>query len=302
MIFSIILLLVSIFVAWAGGNFFIRGVGAFQKMFRLSGITAGLLIASISTSSPELFVGVSSAIRGLPEISLGDILGSNIANIGLILGIFLIFVSSAFTAKSIRTKDILITAGAPILVLILGADGILSKLDGVIMILIFALWVRWLIKEQHSEDEEKAKDGNFLNFVIGLGMLVVAGYTFTESAETLASAFGINLFLLSSLIVALGTSIPELATAIIAIRTKQNSVAIGNLLGSNVFNSLGILGLVALIQPISILPSILIIPVAFAVLATMSVFLLNRFSHRTVGIFLIAIYLIYITIDAFLWK
>lgn len=133
-------------------------------------------------------------------------------------------------------------------------------------------------------------------------MLVVAGYAFTESAGALGSMLGVNLFLLSSIIVALGTSMPELATTIVALRTKHATVAIGNLLGSNVFNSLGVLGLVALIQPLQISPKIIALPIAFAVIATLIASLSRQLNSRAIGLILIAIYVIYLLVNAFILR
>jgi cation:H+ antiporter len=172
---------------------------------------------------------------------------------------------------------------------------VLSKLDGVILLLLFAFWLRWLIKEDQIETEEpERRKGTPFHFAVGLGMLVVAGYTFTESAGTLAGILGVNLFFFSSIVVALGTSMPELATSIIAVRTKQSAVAVGNLLGSNIFNSLGILGLVCLIQPISISATKIAIPVIFAVIATLISSLSTKYSPRSIGAILVGAYLLYL--------
>lgn len=295
MIFPIALLFISILVAWAGGSLFIQGVDGVRRLLRLSGVTAGLLIASISTSSPELFVGVSSALREIPEVSLGDVLGSSVANVALIFGIFLLLSTHRLSEKSIRIKDIVLSSGAPLVVLLLAFDGMLSKFDGVILLLLFAFWLRWLIKEDKVEVEEAEQSkGNLFHFAVGLGMLVVAGYTFTESAGTLASLLGANLFFFSAVFVAIGTSMPELATSIIAVRTKQSAVAVGNLLGSNIFNSLGILGLVCLIQPIPISATKIAIPVVFAVIATLISSLSTKYSPRSIGVVLVGAYLLYI--------
>lgn len=289
------LLLISILVAWAGGSLFIQGVDGVRRLFRLSGITAGLLIASISTSTPELFVGISSALREIPVVSLGDVLGSNVVNIALIFGIFLLLSPHQISEKNIRIKDIVISSLAPLSVLLLALDNELSKFDGIILLMLFALWLRWLIKENSTETEEvERRKGTFFHFAVGLGMLVVAGYTFTGSASTLATMLGVNLFFFSSIVVALGTSMPELATSIIAARTKQSAVAIGNLLGSNVFNSLGILGLVCLIQPIAVPAEKIAIPVVFAVVSTLLTSLSTKYTPRSVGAALIAAYAMYI--------
>lgn len=299
-LFPAILLLISILVAWAGGNFFIQGVDGARRLLRLSGITAGLVIASISTSSPELFVGVSSALREIPEVSLGDVLGSNVVNIALIFGIFLLLSPRHLSEKSIRIKDIAISSLAPLVVLLLAFDGVLSKLDGIILLMLFVFWLRWLIKGDQLEMEEvERRKGTIFHFVVGLGMLIVAGYTFTESAGTLAKILGVNLFFFSSIVVALGTSMPELATSIIAIRTKQSAVAVGNLLGSNVFNSLGILGLVCLIQPIPISATKIALPIIFAIIATLASSLSVRFAPRSIGIALIGTYFLYVVSTAF---
>lgn len=295
--FAFGLLFISIFVAWAGGHLFIQGINIVSRLFRLSGLVAGLLIASVSTSSPELFVGVSAAMRNLPEISLGDILGSNIVNIALIAGIFLIFSTRRLSKNDLRIKDVLIASATPLVILVLALDGFLSKLDGIILLLIFALWVRWLLSQKIAMKDEEQRSGTVFHFAIGLSMLVVAGYAFTESAGALANIFGVNLFLLSTIIVALGTSMPELATAIIALRMNRDELAIGNLLGSNVFNSLGILGIVALIQPFEISPSTVGLPVVFAVIATLLLLLSRRLNSLTVGLLLVSLYALYLLVS-----
>ncbi len=295
LLFPVILLLVSILVAWAGGNFFVRGVNGARKWLHLSGITAGLLIASVSTSSPELFVGVSSALQETPEVSLGDVLGSNVVNVALIFGIFLLLSPRQLSKKNIRIKDIIISTVAPLIVFLLALDGMLSKFDGAILLMLFAFWFRWLIMgDKFKTEHVERKKGSIFYFVIGLAMLIVAGYTFTESASTLTQILGVNLFFFSSIVVALGTSMPELATSLVALRTKQGAVAVGNLLGSNVFNSLGILGIVCLIQPISISATKIALPIIFAVVATLVSTQAVRFSPRLIGIVLLAIYLLYV--------
>jgi cation:H+ antiporter len=216
-------------------------------------------------------------------------------NIALIFGIFLILSPRQLSEKNIRIKDIVISSAAPLVVLLLALDGMLSKIDGVILLLLFALWLRWLMKEDHAEIEEvERRKGTFLHFAVGLGMLVVAGYAFTESAGTLANVLGVNLFFFSAIVVALGTSMPELATSIIALRTKQSAVAVGNLLGSNVFNSLGILGIVCLIQPISISATKIAIPVVFAIIATLVSSLSAKYNSRSIGVILAVMYLLYV--------
>ena len=253
----------------------------------------------ISTSSPELFVGISSALRGIPEVSLGDVLGSNVVNIALIFGIFLLLSPRNLSEKYIRIKDIVISSSAPLVILLLALDGVLSKIDGVILLMLFALWLRWLMSgEQGEVEDEKQKRGTLLHFAIGLGMLIVAGYAFTQSASNLAQLLGVNLFFFSAVVVALGTSMPELATSIVAIRTKQGAVAVGNLLGSNIFNSLGILGLVCLIQPITVSATKIAIPVVFAVIATLVASLSARYSARTIGVILVVAYMLYVSVTA----
>jgi cation:H+ antiporter len=288
-LFAFLLLFLSIFVAWAGGNLFIRGMDAVGRKVKLSGAVAGLLIASVSTSSPELFVGVSSSLRGMSEVSLGDVLGSNIVNIALIFGVFLLL-SRHKTGAAVRKSDVLLAAGAPLLVFILGIDGNLSQYDGALLLASFVLWVRWLLTRPMQNSDSVSTDGKVFHFAIGLAMLVVAGYAFTESARTLADHFQVNLFLLSAIIVALGTSMPELATTIVAVRKKHDAVAVGNLLGSNIFNSLGILGIVLLIHPISVNTKHLALPVTIAILATLLGLLARKHNPLLVGSGLILLY------------
>ncbi|MCL1138033.1 calcium/sodium antiporter [Shewanella pneumatophori] len=238
-----------------GAEALVRGASQIALKLGLTPLIIGLTIVAFGTSAPELAVSVKSAIAGNSGIALGNVIGSNIANIGLILGITALIRPIKIESQMVR-RDIPIMIAASLLFWSLLLDGGLSFWDGAILsaLLVAYLTFSYFTAEKQTDDDvEDTKQNPLLSvlfIVIGISMLVGGGILFVDGAVAMAKSFGISEVIIGLTIVAIGTSMPELVTSIVAALKGQSDIAIGNVVGSNLFNILGILGVTALIHPI----------------------------------------------------
>jgi cation:H+ antiporter len=259
----ILYLIGGLVLLFIGAEGLVRGSSNLAIKIGITPLVVGLTVVSFGTSAPELVVSLNAALMGNSSISLGNVVGSNIANIALILGVAALIRPLGVHAKVIM-REIPIMIGISILLLLLLIDGELGFFDGLIFVigLIVYLVVNVLIarKEKNPEvDSEfneglKSKLGTPVSVVImiaGLGLLILGANLFVQSAVAIAKIFNVSDAIIGLTIVAIGTSLPELITSIVASYKKEADIAIGNVVGSNVFNILGILGITALIIPIS---------------------------------------------------
>ncbi|WP_144212140.1 calcium/sodium antiporter [Shewanella donghaensis] len=284
-----------------GAEALVRGASQIALKLGLTPLIIGLTIVAFGTSAPELAVSVKSAIAGNSGIALGNVIGSNIANIGLILGITALIRPIKIESQMVR-RDIPIMIAASLLFWTLLFDGGLSFMDGCILtaLLITYLSFSYFTAEKSQAQQEDQSQNQFLSIVfiiVGISMLVGGGILFVDGAVAMASSFGISEVIIGLTIVAIGTSMPELVTSIVAALKGQSDIAIGNVIGSNLFNILGILGVTALIHPIisNEISSIdWIVMIALAVILLPFAYTGLRLGRREGGI-LVASYLGYIS-------
>jgi cation:H+ antiporter len=240
-----------------GAEALVRGASAVALKLGIAPLIIGLTIVAFGTSAPELAVSIKSALAGNPGIALGNVVGSNIVNIGLILAITALIKPIQIQSQMVK-RDIPIMIAASILVWTLLLDGVVSFTDGAIL---FSLLVSYLVfsyvsskNEPEELDIDTTPQKPLLSvglIVVGIAMLVGGGILFVDGAVDLAKMFGISEVIIGLTIVAIGTSMPELVTSVMAALKGQSDIAIGNVVGSNIFNVLGILGATALIHPVS---------------------------------------------------
>lgn len=239
---------------FVGGEGLVRGASAVARHFHLSPIVIGLTIVGFGTSAPELLVSVQAALAGQPAIAIGNVLGSNIANILLILGISAVIAPLVIPfAKLRRDIGFMLAATAAIWVMLL--DGQVTRLEGALLI---AGLVAFLVTAFMSGKIEPTEAGEgdmpqwkaWAYTLGGLVVLVIGARLLVDSATLIARTFGISEAVIGLTIVAVGTSLPELATSAIAAMRKHTEIAVGNIVGSNIFNIFSILGITALITPI----------------------------------------------------
>ena len=244
-----------------GANYLVDGASSIAKKFGLSEFIIGVTIVGIGTSAPEMVVSVISAISGKADMAIGNIVGSNIFNTFMILGVTALIAPIVITKSNLK-KDISLNVLVTSLLIILGIWGLgnrhneLSFLDGALMLGIF-VWYLWSSFRSEKDDEEDSSIKIFpmwlaiVMVVGGLGALIFGGRLFVDSATGIAKSMGVSDKFIAITIMAAGTSFPELATCVVAALKGRGQLALGNILGSNISNILLILGLTSLISPLS---------------------------------------------------
>ncbi len=240
-----------------GAEALVRGASAIALRLGIAPLVIGLTIVAFGTSAPELAVSLKSALAGKSGIALGNVIGSNIANIGLILAITALIRPIQVQSQMVR-RDIPIMIVASLLFWGLLLDGGLSFWDGALFTTLLFLYLSFsYISSKKGANSEELNERpqkpllSVLLIIIGIAMLVSGGILFVDGAVELATALGISEVIIGLTIVAIGTSMPELVTSVVAARKGESDIAIGNIVGSNLFNILGILGITALIHPIA---------------------------------------------------
>ena len=294
-------LALGVLSAGIGGELFVRGTVSLATWARVAPGIVGATVAAFATSSPELSVSITSALAGTPQIALGDALGSNVVNIALILALALLISGIQSSRDSIR-RDFPVAFLVPVLTVALAADGELSRLDGVLMLSIFLVWMIATVIEarrQRSAAEEVLGAHRLapalLSAAIGLGFLVGAGLLIVDGARAIAVSFGLSEFIIGATIVAVGTSVPELATALISKLRGHDEVGLGTVLGSNIFNGLFIVAVTALIHPIVFDASSVRVALSFGLVAVMLTLPgKSGYIGRGRGVLLLALYVAYV--------
>lgn len=281
-----------------GANVLVDSSVAIAKKAHLSNFIIGFTIIGMGTSSPELFISISSALNGSGDMALGNVIGSNICNTLLILGITAAILPFAIERQQTR-RDIPFTILVTLLLaimasdrLIFGSENCISRLDGIILLAIFVGYTAYVLYKSRGSNEETGAENPTkydklhaaLLIVIALGALgalLFGGNLFLDSAKSLARTWGMSESVISITIVAVGTSLPELITCVVAATRGNTQLALGNVLGSNIFNILMILGIAATISPlhiVSIMPADLVVMLASAIMCYIVVFTFGK--HR----------------------
>ena len=253
---NLLLLALGVAAAAVGGELFVRGAVGLAAWARVPAGIIGATVAAFATSSPELSVGVQSAMAGTPVIALGDALGSNIINIGCVLGIVLVTGPLVVERRALR-RELGFAAVAPVLTLLALVDGTLVQLEAAVLLGVFVAWlvlVNNAARKARLEGVEELGAGRSWTTLAsagaGLALLVLAGRLIVLAAKGIGADLGLDPFVVGATLVAVGTSTPELATTIISSWRGHLEIGVGTVLGSNVFNNLWIVGVAALIHPI----------------------------------------------------
>lgn len=244
-------------------------VDVFEKLvheIKVNKLLMATILVGFSTSLPELFVGIASAMRGEPEIALGNILGANIANLSWIVGGAAMMAGSIPVIGDYLRKDLWVTIGVGLLPLFLISDGGLTQLDGLVLILVYFLYVRDMVRgknnllKHHKMMTQKRVRHHFktvveyvtevVKLLIAFGVLIVSSSMLISVAIRMSSSFGVSVFWVGLLLISFGTTLPELALSLMASEKREMSLVLGNILGSVVVNSTLILGIIVMIRPL----------------------------------------------------
>lgn len=241
-----------------GGEALVRGSVSIARRMLISPLIIGLTVVGFGTSTPELLVSVQAALRGVPDIALGNIIGSSIANILLIVGLTALVWPIRIAAAAMR-RDIIFMIASVLLLVPLFAMGELGHISGLLLVAGLSVYLVLTFlssREDTTEDENPAAQSSLIVSVswmtFGFVALLFGAQFLVDGAVSVARGFGVSEAFIGLTIVAIGTSLPELATSLIAAFRHQSDIAIGNVIGSNIFNVLGVLGVTALIAPISV--------------------------------------------------
>ena len=310
---TIIVFIGGLAVLILGADLLVRGASRLAAAFGISPLVIGLTIVAIGTASPEIAVSLQAAANGQVDLTLGNVLGSNIFNILFILGITSI-VAPIVIAEQLIRKDAPILLGVSLLTLALVFDGNLGAMDGAILLFLLVVYIVFALKqneskkvqkeyaEEYAQKEPRTTRNTIINIVfilIGLGLLVLGSNWLVDSAVQIAKALGVSELVIGLTIVAVGTSLPEVATSVIAALKGESDIAVGNAVGSNIFNLLGVLGIGALVSPDGIFVAQRVLqfdlPVmVFVALLTLPVFYLDSRISRIEGGLLFSYYVVYV--------
>lgn len=308
MLFSIFYILISLVLLYFGASWLVKGSSALALKAGISPLVTGLTVVAFGTSSPELFVSVNAALAGQGNIAIGNVIGSNMFNICIILGISAI-------VTPLRIKLQLLKIDIPFLVIItigfviLFADRQISRAEGGILLagIVFYTLLNIILarreksKEINDEYNDSVTDGKMKWYwsaamiILGIGVLVAGSELLVKGAVAIARSLGVGETIIGLTIIAAGTSVPELASSIVATLKKEYDIAIGNVIGSNIFNLLGIIGISSIISPLTAI-SISNIDLYIMLGVTLLLIPFFRTSYtlkRDEGIFMVALYLMY---------
>ena len=271
MLIELVLLVLGFVILIKGADIFVEGAAGIATKFGIPQLVIGLTIVAMGTSAPEAAVSITAAFKGNADITIGNVVGSNILNILVILGITAVIVAVAVQQSTIRYEIpfvILVT----VVLLVMGAmDGSVGRLDGVVLWVLFLIYLGYLfmMAKKNKEEEETQKQEPvwklLLFVVVGIALIIIGADVSVDAASEIARVIGLSERFIGLTIVALGTSLPELCTSVVAAKKGKADLAIGNIVGSNIFNILFVVGTTALIVPVPFNPEF-IVDTAVAVL------------------------------------
>ncbi|MFQ6104174.1 MAG: calcium/sodium antiporter [Candidatus Glassbacteria bacterium] len=312
MTLKLLLFVAGIFFLYFGADWFVKGSSRIAAILKVTPLVIGLTVVAFGTSAPELVVSIIASFKNEPDITLGNVIGSNIANIGLVLGISALIARLNCQVRTIR-REIPMMILSSILLLVLAIDGEISASNGILLILGIILFIlysyksmsdeRALIPEEVREEYKKLtkpkedKIGHVIMLsALGLGLLLLGAHLIIDSAVYLADELGVSRKIIALSMVAVGTSLPELATSAVAVKRGEHDISIGNIIGSSIFNLLCVIGVIATISPIRVSGNF---TWDFLVMLVMSVILIPMIGSKSSiaryeGALLLILYSVYI--------
>lgn len=303
--YDIGLLILGLVILIFGGDLLVRSAVSFAEKFGVSSFLIGVTVVSFGTSIPELMVSIQAAMDQAADIAIGNVLGSNIANIALVLGVSVVIRPLSITTNTYKLSWWVMLISSLLFILFL-LDNVITKMEGLLLIAGLFCFIFFSIKRNIPNEESIISKINIqtgiLFFVLGSIGLYFGSELFVESAISIASFFNVPKFVIGITVVALGTSLPELVTSIVALMKGQNNISLGNLIGSNIFNVFAVLGITSLIQELGT-SSILLFLDFGVMLAVILVFgyqlFIRKKISRTAGFILLSGYFSYILFSVF---
>ena len=298
-----VLTIVGLVILCFGANWLVSGGVTIAKKLRISQMIIGLTIVAYGTSTPELAASMAAAVGSHTDLILGNVVGSNISNIGMVIGVCAV-VSPLVVKRATTRKEIPIMIGVSLLLIAISVDGEISQYDGVMLVVGLIAFTAYTLSRAKKERNEEAEDSATTKtsipravalIVIGAALLYFGGFLTVENAISIAENIGISETVIGITIIAIGTSLPELVTSVIAIRKGHTDIGIGTIVGSNIYNILMILGISSVITGIAVVPGIFtdyLIMVGFSIV--LIAFLRSGIIPKPAGIGLVIAYAVYL--------
>ena len=298
-----VLTIVGLVILCFGANWLVSGGVTIAKKLRISQMIIGLTIVAYGTSTPELAASMAAAVGSHTDLILGNVVGSNISNIGMVIGVCAV-VSPLVVKRTTTRKEIPIMIGVSLLLIAISVDGEISQYDGVMLVVGLIAFTAYTLSRAKKERNEEAEDSATTKtsipravalIVIGAALLYFGGFLTVENAISIAENIGISETVIGITIIAIGTSLPELVTSVIAIRKGHTDIGIGTIVGSNIYNILMILGISSVITGIAVVPGIFtdyLIMVGFSIV--LIAFLRSGIIPKPAGIGLVIAYAVYL--------
>lgn len=302
-----VMLLLGFVLLIKGADFFVEGSSSVAKLFRVPSVIIGLTIVAFGTSAPELAVSISASLTGSNDIAVGNVIGSNIFNLLVVVGVCGTIMPMAIDKKILHADFLFSILVAGVMLLLFLFDHNLSRMDGAVLMVFFAYFLykmvrntlesRMLLGEDSKDDETKllspVKSGVFI--LGGLAGIIWGGELVVDNASDIASSFGLSQTLIGLTVVAFGTSLPELVTTIVAAKKGENGLALGNVIGSNLFNILFVLSTSAMISPMAV-DALSTYDTLFLIVSGIAVWLFAKRDYKIdkkEGMIMVLVYLLY---------
>lgn len=302
-------LIAGLIILVIGGESLVKGAVSIALRAKISSLVIGMTVVSFGTSAPELLVSLQAALTGHPDVSVGAVVGSNISNLGLVLGITVLIFPILVHRDSLRI-DWPIMMLSTLLFFGFALDGEIDFYEGLVFVIILVAFTSWLIvrsriqgkalvveKEITNEGKSNSTFKDVTLLIVGISGLYFGAEWLIDSVVNIAESHNISEKLISVTVVAFGTSLPELVTSVMASIRKESDLSVGNLIGSNLFNIFAILGITAIVEPISVTDSINNFDVYFLLLISFIILpfmLFGKYFGRAKGIFLVLFYAVYV--------
>jgi cation:H+ antiporter len=304
-IINIIILCISIYLLWKGAELLVESAAKIANYYGISELVIGLTVVSMGTSAPEFAVSFSAALKNIPSISIGNIVGSNIFNLGFILGTVAI-IKPVKTNKIVVYRDGIFLIFVTLLLLFFSYNStlnIISRIEGIIFLLLLFSYLFYLFYKKESlpfdneldeivSEKKNITSKDYIILFAGMFMIFLGGKLLVDSASALATTIGVSDWVIAVTVVAAGTSAPEFVTSLVAVLKGKSNISIGNLIGSDIFNLLGVLGLTAFIRPLAVnepMALLSLIMLSFMVIIVFFFMKSNWVISRKEGIMLVAL-------------
>lgn len=271
-----------------GGESLVKGASRSARMFGMTPMAVGLTIVAFGTSLPELVVSLVAALEERQAIAIGNIIGSNIANVGLIIGLSAFLFTVIVVGKTF-VKDLHLMVGVSLFLYIVLLDRVVARWEGLVLVSGIAIYAFYRVlvgrEEGDSDTSPGSLWGNVLRIVLGIAGLALGAKMFVDGAAQMARAIGVTELAIGLTVVALGTSLPELSTSLVAAYRKESEISVGNIVGSNLFNIMGVVGPVALVTPVTVDQEVLRFELPVMILFSLALYPVTRMKKKIPKVF-----------------